>query len=151
MKYYEDVVEGEEVVFEQEYLVTEEEIIEVGTRWDPQPFHIDPIAAKGSFFGGLVASSAHLFSIYCCIGTADYDQNKNVHSVSALGFNNMQWHDPVRPGDKLRSKYVVTASRESVSRPTMGIIVTRSTLFNQNDETVFTVECSSLVKKRESV
>ena len=148
MKYFEEISEGEEIVFDQEYRVTEEEIIEVGTRWDPQPFHIDPVAAKESFFGGLVASSAHLFSIYCCIGTADYDQAKNVQAVTALGFSNLQWHHPVRPGDVIRAKYFVTSLRESASKPDMGIIETLSTLFNQNDETVFTVEGSCLVIKK---
>ena len=48
MRYLEQISEGEEVVFEDVYHVTEEEIIEVGNRWDPQTFHTDPEAAKHS-------------------------------------------------------------------------------------------------------
>lgn len=62
MQYFEDLTIGKRVSFEQQYLVTEEEIIEVGKRWDPQVFHTDPIAAKDSFFwrfGRLI--SAYLF------------------------------------------------------------------------------------------
>ena len=45
------------------YEITREEIVEVATRWDPQPFHVDEQAADRSVFGGLTASSLHLFAI----------------------------------------------------------------------------------------
>ena len=40
-----------------------EDIIEFARQWDPQPFHIDEEAAKKSIYGGLTASSLHLFAI----------------------------------------------------------------------------------------
>ena len=39
--------------------VTEEEILEFARRWDPQPFHVDPEAARETVFGGLIASGWH--------------------------------------------------------------------------------------------
>ena len=147
MRYYDDINLGEEVFFDEEYRVTEEEIIEVGTRWDPQPFHTDPVAAKESMFGGLVASSAHLFSINSAIGNAEIDKDNLIAAVSALGFNNLQWHAPVRPNDVLKSKFTVTAMRESQSRPGLGIITSASEMYNQKGETVFTLECSYLSPK----
>ncbi len=151
MRYFEDLEIDQEVVFEDEYLVTEAEIIEVGKRWDPLPFHTDPVKAKESFFGGLVASSAHIFSIWVRIGRTPEDNDKHKESVSALGFNNLQWHSTVRPNDILKSKNVVLDMRESKSKPNLGVVVTKGTVFNQNNETVFTVECSLLVVKRESI
>jgi acyl dehydratase len=56
MQYYEDLEPGTTTRGTLEYLVTEEEILEMGRRWDPQPFHTDPVAAEDSPFGGLVAS-----------------------------------------------------------------------------------------------
>jgi acyl dehydratase len=150
MYYYEDLQIGQEVIFEDEYHVTQEEIIEVGQRWDPRPFHTDPEAAKESIFGGLVASSAHVFSIYVRIGNAEIDRDKQSAAVSALGFNNLQWHAPVRPGDVLRSAYTVTAARESKSRPNLGVVDARCRLFNQNDDIVFTGESAYLIEKREN-
>jgi acyl dehydratase len=150
MRYYEDLVLGEEVQFEGEYLVTEEEIIEVGKRWDPQPFHTDPVAARDSIFGGLVASSAHIFSIWVSIGHADIDKEKNVVSVSALGFNNLQWHSPVRPNDVLKCAYKTTRLRESNSKPNLGVVSNECTVTNQKGEAVFTLECSFLVSKRDT-
>jgi acyl dehydratase len=150
MRYFEDLYLAEEVQFEGEYLVTEEEIIEVGKRWDPQPFHIDPVAAVDSIFGGLVASSAHIFSIWVGIGHSAIDKEKKVASVSALGFNNLQWHSPVRPNDVLRSAYKTVAIRESRSKPHLGIVVNQCVVTNQSGEDVFTLECSFLVPKRDS-
>lgn len=148
MRYFEDLSVGLEATFRDEYKVTEEEIIEVGKRWDPQPFHTDPVAAKESIFGGLVASSAHIFSIYVRIGNTEIDKDIHVAAVTALGFDKLQWHAPVRPGDTLKNRYKVIKSRESKSKPDLGIVTMDSCVFNQNDETVFTLECSVLVKKR---
>lgn len=56
--------------------MTEEEIIEVGERWDPRSFHADSEAARDSLFGVLVASTVHIFSIYVRIGNADLDKSR---------------------------------------------------------------------------
>jgi acyl dehydratase len=150
MRYLEDIELGEEIQFEGEYHVTEEEIIEVGTRWDPQPFHIDPIAAKDSIFGGLVASSAHIFSMWVSFGHDEADEDKKIASVSALGFNNLQWHNPVRPGDVLTTSYKAIEVRESKSRPELGVVTSASKVMNQKGEMVFTLECSFLVPKKKA-
>ena len=44
--------------------VTESEIVAFAREWDPQPFHIDPEAAKESVFGGLIASGWHTGSMW---------------------------------------------------------------------------------------
>ena len=67
MLYFEDLTTGRQVVFEDRYRVTEEEIIEVGERWDPRSFHADSEAARDSLFGVLVASSAHIFQSMCVL------------------------------------------------------------------------------------
>ena len=148
MRYLEDLEVGQETIFDDEYHVTEEEIIEVGERWDPQPFHTDPVAAKDSIFGGLVASSAHIFSIWTSLGHKEIDEAKNIKAVTALGFNHLQWHQPVRPGDVLKSKFTIEKIRESQSRPSLGVVTNNSTVFNQNNEKVFTLEVSFLCPRK---
>jgi acyl dehydratase len=148
MLYYEDLVIGHETVFKQEYRVTQEEIIEVAKRWDPQPFHIDPVAAKDSMFGGLVASSAHIFSIWVSFGRTKIDEGKVLAAVSALGFDKLRWHAPVRPNDVLRVGHIITEIRESKSKPGLGIVTIANRVFNQNDETVFTLENTFLIPKK---
>lgn len=50
--YFEDIELGEPSTF-GEHLLTREAIVEFARTWDPQPFHIDDEAARGSVFGGL--------------------------------------------------------------------------------------------------
>jgi acyl dehydratase len=80
---------GHEEKFSESHTITEEKIIEFGQRWDPQPFHTDPVAAEESIFGGLVASSVHLFAIAVKLGTS-LPHQKRAAAVSALGCTNMQ-------------------------------------------------------------
>ena len=130
------------------HIVTEEEIIEFGTRWDSHPFHVDPEAAKNSVFGGLVASSTHLFSVsiglWNNLNVKDEDREA---VVSALGFNNMKLKVPARQGDQLQAKTTVIKKRDSNSRPDLGILVFRNEIKNQNDELVLVYESAVLYRK----
>jgi acyl dehydratase len=56
MRYYEDFTVGE-ITDLGPVSVSEEEIVEFASRYDPQAFHIDPEAATSSPFGGLIAST----------------------------------------------------------------------------------------------
>ena len=142
MRYFEDFNVGDSKTFKDTYLFTEEEIIEVGQRWDPQPFHVDKEAAKQSMFGGIVAASVHLFAAYCRIGVKELP----AAAVSALGFNNLKMLMPVRPGDVLRKTETVLEARLSNSRPDCGILSMQADLHNQRDELVFTAETAFIIR-----
>ena len=146
MKFYEDFVVGDDTVGEETYVVTEAEVCEVGERWDPQPFHVDPVAAAQSPFGGLVASSVHLFAIR--VALSNRGMGEPVAAVSALGFDALRLHAPARPGDELRVRVLVLDRRVSSSRPELGIVRTRSELRNQRDELVFSDQSAFLVRRR---
>jgi acyl dehydratase len=47
--------------------VSADEIIEFATKFDPQPFHIDPKAPETSPFGGLIASGWHTCALYMAL------------------------------------------------------------------------------------
>ena len=147
MRYFEDFIAGSSRFFPGDYTVTEEEIIEVGNRWDPQPFHIDKAASEGSIFGGLVASSVHLFAMSVSLGNHVPPEEKCA-AVSALGFNNMKLHGPARPGDVIRLKEVVGDCRVSNSRPECGIVDVRNELYNQRDELIFSFDSAALMQRR---
>ena len=145
MRYYEDLELGFASARSTPYLVTEEEILEMGRRWDPQPFHTDPEAAEASVFGGLVASTVHLFAISVKVGMA---ASEPMAIVSNLGMTDLVNHAPVRPGDEVTFGWTVTGRRESQSRPTMGIATSTNVLSNQRDEPVFSFANSWLVERR---
>jgi len=147
MRYFEYYTKGKEEVFERRHLVTAEEIMEFGERWDPQPFHTDPLAAEKSVFGGLVASATHLFSITCGLLTK-VPEDKRGALVSGLGFTNMKLLAPARSGDELKAKGVVLESRVSKSRPEVGVVRFYNELINHKNEVVFSYESAALVVRQ---
>ena len=56
--YFEDFKLGE-VQSLGHTVVDKEEVMEFASRYDPQPFHVDEVAAKESIYGGLIASGWH--------------------------------------------------------------------------------------------
>ncbi len=114
--------------------VTEEEIIRFATEFDPQPFHIDPEAAKGTLFRGLAASGWHTAALTMRLLVGG--QMTPAGGILGAGFDSLNWPRPVRPGDTLHVVSEVLEVRPSKSRPMQGMIKVRSTTRNQNDEVV---------------
>ena len=147
MRYFEDLVEGEVFEFRNYYTVHQEEIKEIASRFDPQPFHLDEKAAEESIFGSLTASSVHLFAMMVGIGTTDTEHEK-INAVSALGFDKLRVTHPARPGDVLWVRSTITSLRQSKSRPDCGIVVSFSEMLNQDDITVMSMEQAYLAACR---
>jgi acyl dehydratase len=148
MRYFEDFEIGSRKTLPGGYPFSEAEIIEFASRWDPQPFHIDPEAAKESIFGGIVACSSHI--ITASISIAATDPTDTTAAVSALGFKEIGIIAPVRPGDTLSSVEDVLATRLSNSRPGCGIVTFLNEIFNQNDELVCRFQTAALIRCKEA-
>ena len=52
------------------YTFHEAEMIAFAKKYDPQPIHIDPEAAKKSLYGGLIASGWHTASVWMKLAVA---------------------------------------------------------------------------------
>ncbi|WP_341235545.1 MaoC family dehydratase [uncultured Sulfitobacter sp.] len=117
-----------------EVAVTEDEIIRFATQFDPQPFHLDPEAAKVTFFGGLAASGwqTAALTMKLLVGGEMLPAN----GIIGAGFESLNWPRPVRPGDTLHVVSEILEVRSSKSRPTQGMIKVRSHTLNQKDEVV---------------
>ena len=126
--------------------VTEEEIIEFGKRYDPQPFHIDAEAAKESLYGGLIASGFHtlgmVFRTFVETGTLA------AASLGAYGIDELRWLKPVRPGDTIRADIEVIESRPSASKPDRGLARMKYAVLNQRDEVVMTYISNQILARR---
>ena len=143
--YFEDVEVGQKWVKSITYQVNKKEIIEFARRWDPRYFHVDPKAAVSSVFGGLVACSAHIFSILSWFGTHG---ERRTASMAALGFDELHMRRPVRPDDTLFCSFTYLEKRESKSKPDRGIVRTAASLSNQKDIEVFSAVITAMVAKR---
>jgi acyl dehydratase len=131
--YFEDLHPGMKFNSNRSYEVTAEEIKEFAARYDPQPFHMDEAAATDTFFKGLAASGWL---------TAAIVMRLRVESISiaggmiGAGVDEIRFMQPVRPGDALRTEAEILAVRRSSSRPSFGVVRSRTLVLNQRDETV---------------
>jgi acyl dehydratase len=91
-KYFEDIDVGYRSLVGT-WRLSAEEIIEFARVWDPQPFHIDPAAARASIFGGLVASSLHLFAIATRLF---FDHEDCIQIAAMLGKDQIRLPNPTR-------------------------------------------------------
>lgn len=114
--------------------VPKEDIIRFATQFDPQSFHLDPEAAKSTFFRGLAASGWHTAALTMQLLVSG--EMMPVNGIVGAGFEALNWPRPVRPGDTLHVISEVLEVRPSKSRPTQGMIKVRSRTLNQNDEVV---------------
>jgi acyl dehydratase len=103
----------------------EAEIIEFAAKYDPQPFHTDPEAAKSApLFGGLVASGLHTMG--ACFGRI---MGSGLFREVSLGGSRIdtRWPAALRPDEDFALEGVVESAAAHRSRPGMGVIGLRYT------------------------
>jgi acyl dehydratase len=136
VKYFEDVQVGEVMRFGR-YEVTREEIIEYARQFDPQPFHLDEASARESMYGGLIASGWHTGAMFIRMVAQHMTP---IHATAgAMGFDDLKWVRPVRPGDVLSVESVIREKIESRSRPERGLVKIESRVRDQRDEVVMSL------------
>ena len=145
MQYFEDIVVGE-ARETGSHTFTEAAIIAFARQFDPQPFHIDPEAAKHSSFGGLVASGWHTAStVMRLIVDAAIEIKAGLGSP---GFDDLLWLRPVRPGDTIHARMTCLEKTPSRSRPGIGSGRFKVEAFNQKDEPVMSFTSIGLMRFR---
>ncbi len=125
--------------------VDEAQIIAFARQFDPQPFHLDPGAARHLFFGELVASGWH---------TAAITMRLLVESGLPIAGGligagaEVNWPNPTRPGDVLHLEIEVIDVRPSRSRPERGMATIRSETRNERNEVVQILTAKIVVPRR---
>jgi acyl dehydratase len=114
--------------------VDAERVKRFAAEFDPQPFHLDEQAARGSLFGGLAASGWHTAAMTMRLLVES--ELRPAGGIVGAGFDEFRWPRPVRPGDELRLEIEVLEVRPSRSRPEQGLVKIRTTTLNQNGEPV---------------
>lgn len=145
MRYFEDISAGESVDLGS-ITIGEDEILEFGRRYDPQPFHVDPHAALATSFGGLVASGWQTGGLYMRLLVDGFLHD--VASMGAAALEEVRWLRPVRPDDTLTARFTVLATRPSQSKPDRGVVHSRGEMWNQHGELVFVVRSVNIVGRR---
>jgi acyl dehydratase len=145
--YFEDYQVGQTSKFGA-YEVTESEVKEFATKYDPQFFHLDDEAAKDSLFGGLCASGWHTGAMFMRMLIDNLPAEHG--SLGSPGINNLKWLKPVYPGYILSVKGLVTECRLSKTKPGVGLVCMSYEIVNQDDLTVMSLESNAFFRCKKS-
>jgi acyl dehydratase len=145
--YFEDFTPGQRLE-SKPVIVTEAEMIDFAKKFDPQPMHTDPQAAK-AITGGLIASGWHTASVTMNLLVTSGMFNPPPGALG-LGFESLKWLKPVRPGDALRLQLEVLSVRPSASRPDRGIVTNKFVTLNQHDEAVQEMTSSVIIPMKKA-
>ena len=143
-RYYDDIIVGD-VRESRTRTVSLEELLEFARRYDPQYFHADPVAARDSSFGEVIASGIHGAALWRML---DHEISGDIHWICGLAWEEVRWPNPIRAGDTLRARAEALSKRPSRSDPSRGIVECRYTLLNQRDDIVFTCRSINLIATR---
>ncbi len=145
--FFDDLEVGQQWRFGR-YEVTREEIVEFARQFDPQPFHLDEAAARESLYGGLIASGWHTGAMF--IRMVAECMTPRVATQGAIGFDDLRWIKPVRPGDVLSVESTVREKIESRQRPERGTVKIESRVLDQRGEPVMSLVSLVIVMRRPS-
>ncbi|MCF8083881.1 MAG: MaoC family dehydratase [Deltaproteobacteria bacterium] len=145
-RYLEDYVEGDIHEFGP-IPITETDIMEFGRKFDPQVFHTDPVRAKETVYGGLIASGWHTSSLFMRLFVENYLAGKA--SLGSPGVDELRWLQPVRPGDSLTLRVTVHKVKPSTSKPDRGVLFSYCEMVNQENEVVSTMMALNLIQYRD--
>ncbi|CAN0490972.1 unnamed protein product, partial [Phaeothamnion confervicola] len=143
--YWEDFKPG--LVFEHgPRRLPRDEMVAFAAEFDPQPMHLDEVAARDTMLGGLAASGWYVCCILMrmCVDAFVGESS----SMGAPGVEEVKWLLPVRPDDELSLRATVLETRASKSRPDMGLVRYEFELFDKGGRRVMTLTTSLMMGRR---
>jgi acyl dehydratase len=127
------------------HTVTADEIQIFAYEVDPQPFHLNELAAQGSVFDGLAASGWHTAALTMKLLVTG---GPPIAGGLVGRGGELEWLRPTRPGDVLRVESVVTGVRPSRSDPGRGTVTFDVRALNGKDEAVQAATMKLVVPRR---
>lgn len=143
--YFEDVTVGSRYECGSQRL-TADEIVEIGERFDPQPYHVDREVAEAQF-GSLLASAIHTLGI--CQRLVTDELFSRVVTDAGAGFEEVQCHAPAFAGDTISVSAEILGKRTLDSHPERGLVRVEYIARNQSEDLVMTAVGLPFFKRRE--
>ena len=153
-RWFEDIPVGEFHVFGS-HTLSELEMVQFARQFAPQPEFVDPDAARGLRWGGLVAAPWHLCALWMS-KMVDYMEvyaqgvNDGRRNGAGVAISELEWLEPVRPGHTLTFTYEITDKADRVVRNRWGIVRSRNEAFNQYGNKVMAFEIDILAERAPS-
>lgn len=143
--YFEDFTPGRR--FETDArTVGVDDIIAFGQSYAPLPYHTDPMAARESMFGGLVAAgfqtAAISFALFIEAGVF------SACAMGSPGLDRLRWLRPVRAGDTLRVVVEIIEASPAQGPKGRNLIKSRYRTVNQDGEVVLEMLMLNYVRAR---
>ena len=145
--YFEDLAPGQ-VYDLGSVTVDEPEMLAFSQRFDPQPFHTDPHAARETPFGGIIASGWFTCALFMRMYVDAILAHADSHG--SPGCEELRWLAPVRAGDVLYGCLTVLDMWPSSTRPERGTAYLAGELL-RDEETVLSMRVRGLFGRRAPV
>lgn len=129
------------------HVVTEDQIVEFASLWDPQYFHVDQEAAVHSDFGGLIASGVHTTAIFQRLAATGMYRKYDV--IAGKEIHNLRFLRPVRAGDVLTATLLVQSVEPD--GPGRCLVTIHGSLHNQHGRPVLELEVDSLLRSETAI
>jgi acyl dehydratase len=113
------------------------------TTVNTNPIHFDAHYSAQTEFGRPLVNSAYTVALVTGLSVADVSRN-----AVNLGWDEVRMPAPLFEGDTVYAQSAVLSTRESKSRPTMGIVEVATTGYKQDGTVVMTFRRTILVYKR---
>nr|WP_296778897.1 MaoC/PaaZ C-terminal domain-containing protein [Rhodococcus sp. (in: high G+C Gram-positive bacteria)] len=128
------------------HTVSEKELVDFASRWDPQRFHTDTQFAYHGRFGGLIASGIHTLAIYQQLAVDGLIGRWSV--IAGKSIRQVNFWQPVRPLDTLTGSIAID---KVVLERARGLVTLSSELVNESGTRVLTLTTDALVHRHPSV
>ena len=140
--YFEDFQEGQ--TFDLGSLtLTTEEIVSFAKNYDPQPFHLDPAAARAHRFGRLIASGWQTAALWNR-RFVDTFLSRTV-SLGSPGLSNLSWPNPVEPDQHHIASFRIHRLEPSRSHLDVGKLFGEGTMALDEDDDALVLQLSLLI------
>jgi acyl dehydratase len=132
-----------------------EEIKAFARKFDPQPFHVDETAARGSLFGKLCASGWHTAAMWMKYNLLNREDatdrpwegpGPRPEFGPSPGFEKLKWLKPVYVGETVTFTRRAIAHRALASRPGWRVLTVACEAFDSTGDKVLEFESAVLVR-----
>jgi acyl dehydratase len=144
-KYYEDYKVGDKFSSPGRTITEGAISVMLGLGGYTLPLFFDEEVAKKSRFGGRIAPGRLTFFI---MGGLEEQSDLWLNTIAVIiGVDKVRFTTPLRAGDTLRAEMEIIEMRET-KNPKWGLMVHKTTCFNQKNEVVTENEATHLVERR---
>ncbi len=145
MQHWEDLAVGQ--VFKTDSItISANDIIEYASDYDPQPYHLDPVVAESSIFGGHCASGWQVCALMMRL-LVDTMKRDGISASSSTGVSSLRWLKPVFANDSLNADIEVVEKQTDSSHTDYGLVDLDINVRNQHDKSVIVLTTSVMIKK----